>query len=103
MKNEIKLTENEKEVLIAITKDDFFAISECKNINEICDVVLWSDNLLDTLKLETKKSPKILRGVLSSLSQKNLIEISQGEDSVTNFKPLGYEITKELLEKEKAV
>jgi len=59
----IKLTKFEEEIMRAIPQDDFYESGY--------ESVLWTDVLLDNVKMDNKKA----RGVLASLSKKGLLEL----------------------------
>ena len=79
------LTELEKEIMIAITKDTFYE-------NDL-ESQIWTDCFLDDIKMDNK----IARGVLSSLVKKGYIEVTSGEDSILCFTEKGKEYMKEVL------
>lgn len=73
------ITELEKEIMIAITKDCFFENG--------LDSVIWTDCFLDDIKMDNK----IARGVISSLKQKGFINASSGKDATISFTDKGKE------------
>ena len=72
------LTELEAQVMLEITKDDFY--------EDGLDSSIWADCFLNTTSL----SPKVVRGVLASLVKKELIYgIETGRDGVIAYTDLG--------------
>ena len=82
----VKLTEMELQTLEDITNDDFYE----DGLNSI----IWVDTFLE---YGTSIEPKKVRGVLSSLIQKDIINgICSGRDATISFTDYGKEVMKEL-------
>lgn len=70
----IKLTENEKTLLVAITNSSFY--------EEGFNSTLWTNVLMDEVSIANKSA----RGVISSLSKKDLVTVSgEGSESTTQL------------------
>lgn len=83
------LTTLERNVLDAITKDDFYEMG--------LESVIWADVFLDTVKYHYSISAKEVRGTLSSLIKKDIIKpILKGRDGTISFTDNGIELMKEL-------
>ena len=84
------LTEMEKKVLDAITKDDFYenGLNSC----------LWTDVYLDTLKGYYGIDAKTARGVLSSLVKKEIINpvVLRGRESTLSLTTYGKAVMREM-------
>ena len=74
-----KLTELEKEILIDITKDNFY--------EQELESVIWTDCFLSDISMDSK----IARGVLASLVKKGYIYVSSGKDSTIRLEDKGKE------------
>ncbi len=81
----ITLTEMERTTLDDITKDCFY--------EEGLDSVIWADCFLD----DATYDPKEVRGVLSSLIKKDIINpIVKGRDGTISFTSFGKKLMAEL-------
>lgn len=75
----INLTDMERAILVAARNSDFGdAVLEA----------VWTDTTVEDSRLSEKQA----RGVLSSLIQKGLIEVSGGKDSTIAITDLGFEV-----------
>ena len=84
----LQLTELERKVLHAITKDCFYENG--------LESVIWADVFLDTCMHYGMES-KVVRGTLSSLIKKEIIKpIMKGRDGTISFTEEGIELMKEL-------
>lgn len=85
----VELTKMERQVLDAITKDDFYedGLNSC----------LWTDVFLDTVKGFYKIDSKTARGVISSLIKKKIINpiLFKGRDSSVKLTEYGKTVMRE--------
>lgn len=85
-----ELTDKERQVMIALTHDDFYEDGE--------ESVLWLEVAVESVSAETGLSNKAVGGVLSSLEKKGYVYMESGKDGAIGFERLGKEFIRSLEE-----